>query len=108
MPMAQAFLDSPDSRSTRRKRPVDDVAQVARQVRRVRHAPERRFGAPAAGRFKRPPGAESGGDPRRNLWILRVEGEHRVGEKFVARPVGAVELGLIVLRKAADQGTYAV
>ena len=32
----------------------------------------------------------------------------RVGQKLVARSVGTVELGLIVLRKAADQGAHAV
>ena len=57
----------------------------------------------AAPGFERAPGAERVVKPRRDLRVLRVEREHGVGDEIVAGAVGAVELGLVGLRKGADQ-----
>ena len=66
--------------------------------------PRRARAAPARARAR----SERGDQPRRDLRVLRVEREHRVGEEVVAGAVGAVELGLVRLREGADQRAHAV
>ncbi len=59
---------------------VHDVAQVGRQFARAGNARQRCPGMFTAGIFERAPGTERSQKPRRQLWVLRVDGQDRVGK----------------------------
>src|SRR6266567_4729110 len=90
------------------RHPGDDILDVARERCEPGYSSQRRFGLAATRRLERPPALECRQQPGCDLRIPGIEIDHRLRHELVTRPVRPVELGLIAVRKRADQRADAV